>query len=118
MPANNGNLRYYPIGQLAATHHRWLPQRGVIDYAVSASAANGRSRAAASAGIAAASVARATVAAATPNFSGPSDTCYHGLVDDILTEKLAFDGGRIKVPKGPGLGVEVDEAKIEKSRMQ
>ena len=58
------------------------------------------------------------VAAGTPNFSGPSDTCYHGLVDDILTEKLAFDGGRIKVPNGPGLGVEVDEAKIEKYRMQ
>ena len=26
------------------------------------------------------------VAAATPNWSGPNDTCYHGLVDDILTE--------------------------------
>ncbi len=54
------------------------------------------------------------VAAATPNFSGPSDTCYHGLVDDILAEQLVFHDGKIKVPDGPGLGVEVDEAKLEK----
>ena len=58
------------------------------------------------------------VAAATPNFSGPSDTCYHGLVDDILAEQLVLRGGKIKVPDGPGLGVEVDEAKIEKYCMQ
>ena len=54
------------------------------------------------------------VAAATPNWSGPNDTCYHGLVDDILTEKLEFENGKIAVPEGPGLGVEVDEKKIEK----
>ena len=54
------------------------------------------------------------VAAATANFSGPSDTCYHGLTDDVLTAQLEFADGRIKVPDGPGLGVEVDEAKIEK----
>ena len=53
------------------------------------------------------------IAAATPNFSGPNDTCYHGLTDDVLTEPLQFENGRIRVPLGPGLGVEVDEAKIE-----
>ena len=58
------------------------------------------------------------VAAATPNFSGPSDTCYHGLVDDILTEPLQFGGGRLRVPDGPGLGVEVDEGKLEKYRVE
>lgn len=57
------------------------------------------------------------VAASTPNFSGPNDTCYHGLVDDVLVEKLKFDGGRIMVPTGPGLGVEVDEGKVEKYRV-
>ena len=56
------------------------------------------------------------VAASTPGFSGPSDTCYHGLVDDILTEQMRFKKGRLRVPTGPGLGVEVDEAKIEKYR--
>lgn len=57
------------------------------------------------------------VAASTPNFSGPSDTCYHGLVDDVLTAQLEFNDGKIKVPDGPGLGVEVDEAKIEKYKV-
>ena len=54
------------------------------------------------------------LAASTPNFSGPSDTCYHGLVDDVLTEPLVFRQGRIAVPDGPGLGVEVDEDKLER----
>ena len=54
------------------------------------------------------------LAASTPNFSGPSDTCYHGLVDDVLAEPLVFRGGRIAVPEGPGLGVEVDEDKLER----
>ena len=58
------------------------------------------------------------VAASTPGFSGPSDTCYHGLVDDILSEPWQFHGGRLRVPMGPGLGVEVDEAKVEKYRKE
>ena len=51
------------------------------------------------------------------NFSGPSDTCYHGLVDDVLSAKLLFANGRIKVPEAPGLGVEVDEQKVERYRI-
>ena len=54
------------------------------------------------------------LAASTPNFSGPSDTCYHGLVDDVLAEPLVFRQGRIAVPDGPGLGVDVDEEKLER----
>jgi len=54
----------------------------------------------------------AHIAAATPTFSGPSDTCYHGLIDDVLAEPLQFEGGRLRVPRGPGLGVEVDEEKV------
>jgi L-alanine-DL-glutamate epimerase-like enolase superfamily enzyme len=56
------------------------------------------------------------IAASTPNFSGPSDTCYHGLQDDILTEPLRFKGGKLAVPMGPGLGVQVDEAKVQRYR--
>ena len=59
----------------------------------------------------------AHLAAATPNFSGPNDTCYHGLTDDILTEPLTFENGSIRVPTEPGLGVEVDEDKIEAYRV-
>ncbi|MBI3946621.1 MAG: mandelate racemase/muconate lactonizing enzyme family protein [Armatimonadetes bacterium] len=54
----------------------------------------------------------AHVAAATPSFSGPNDTTYHGLADDILTERLVFREGRIRVPMAPGLGVAVDEEKV------
>ena len=57
------------------------------------------------------------VAASTPNFPGPNDTCYHGLVDDVLVEKLEIENGRIRVPTGVGLGVEVDESKVEKYRI-
>ncbi len=56
------------------------------------------------------------IAASTPNFSGPNDTCYHGLTDDVLVEPLTFEHGRIRVPLGAGLGVTVDEAKVAKYR--
>jgi muconate cycloisomerase len=32
--------------------------------------------------------------------------------DDIITESFAFEHGRVMVPDGPGLGVEVDEDKL------
>lgn len=54
------------------------------------------------------------IAAAVQNFSGPNDTCYHGLTDDIITKPLTFSGGAIHLPDGPGLGVDVDEAKLAK----
>tara|TARA_A100001037_G_C15078353_1_gene602916 strand:+ start:681 stop:971 length:291 start_codon:yes stop_codon:yes gene_type:complete len=41
----------------------------------------------------------------------------HGLVDDVLTEKLAFENRQTSVPDGPGLGVEVDELKLAKYRV-
>lgn len=36
------------------------------------------------------------------------------LVDDILKQPLGFASGHIDVPGGPGLGVEVDEAKVRR----
>ena len=56
------------------------------------------------------------IAACTPNWSGPNDTCYHGLTDDVLSSPLAFVNGQIRVPTAPGLGVEVDESKVERYR--
>lgn len=58
------------------------------------------------------------LAAGLPNFSGPNDTCYHGLTDDIITHPFKFENGKLKVPTNPGLGVEVDESKIEKYRLK
>ncbi len=36
--------------------------------------------------------------------------------DDIVTEPLEFAGGAVKVPHRPGLGVELDEEKVERYR--
>ena len=36
------------------------------------------------------------------------------LVEDILKTPLAFAGGHVSVPRGPGLGIEVDEAKVRR----
>ena len=36
------------------------------------------------------------------------------LVDDILKAPLAFERGHVTVPKGAGLGIEVDEAKVRR----
>jgi L-alanine-DL-glutamate epimerase-like enolase superfamily enzyme len=54
------------------------------------------------------------VVASSPNYPLANDCTYYGLVDDIITEPFAIRGGRMKVPRGPGLGVTVDEAKVKK----
>jgi L-alanine-DL-glutamate epimerase-like enolase superfamily enzyme len=36
------------------------------------------------------------------------------LTDDILKQPLSFAGGHVTVPAGPGLGIEVDEAKVRR----
>jgi glucarate dehydratase len=51
--------------------------------------------------------------AALPNLNFAADAHYHHLVDDIIVGgKMTYRGGRIAVPKGPGLGVEVDRDKL------
>ena len=44
---------------------------------------------------------------------GPSVAGIYYL-DDLITEPLRFEDGCVLVPDGPGLGVEVDEGKLEK----
>ncbi len=44
----------------------------------------------------------------------PIDSHYHHQLDDIITEPFQYKNGRMKVPKGPGLGVEIDRKKLEK----
>ncbi len=53
------------------------------------------------------------IAASMPNCSLAIDTIYHQHSDDILCERIPFRNGRAAVPTGPGLGVEVDLAKLE-----
>jgi len=51
--------------------------------------------------------------AALPNMSFAADAHYHHLLDDIIVGgKLKYVDGEIALPRGPGLGVEVDRDKL------
>ena len=52
--------------------------------------------------------------AALPNLSFAADAHYHHLTGDILRGgKMRYVDGKIALPKGPGLGIELDRAKLE-----
>jgi L-Ala-D/L-Glu epimerase / N-acetyl-D-glutamate racemase len=57
------------------------------------------------------------VVASTPNFPLANDCTYYGLTDDIIAPLHVIERGRMNVPEGPGLGVNVDEAKVKKYRV-
>lgn len=51
--------------------------------------------------------------AAVPNLAFAADAHYHHLKDDIIAGgKMKYEGGAIRVPEGPGLGVELDRGKL------
>ncbi|HYO07898.1 MAG TPA: enolase C-terminal domain-like protein [Tepidisphaeraceae bacterium] len=53
--------------------------------------------------------------AVLPNLSFAADAHYHHLSDDVIAGgKLAYENGSIRVPDGPGLGVTLDRAKVER----
>jgi glucarate dehydratase len=53
-------------------------------------------------------------AASTPYLSHAIDSHYHHQVDDIIKSPFVYEKGRMKVPEGPGLGVEIDDRKLQK----
>jgi L-alanine-DL-glutamate epimerase-like enolase superfamily enzyme len=57
------------------------------------------------------------VVASTPAFSLANDCTYYGLEDDIIAPLHRIERGFMAVPEGPGLGVNVDEKKVEKYRV-
>jgi L-alanine-DL-glutamate epimerase-like enolase superfamily enzyme len=57
------------------------------------------------------------LAAATPNFSLANDCTYYGLVDDVLSQPFQIQHGRLSVPTEPGLGINVDLAKVRKYQL-
>jgi L-Ala-D/L-Glu epimerase len=61
-------------------------------------------------------VAAAHIAAATPCVTWPSPHTY--LADTILTEPFEPDGLLLRVPEGPGFGVQLDPYKVEKYRVE
>jgi L-Ala-D/L-Glu epimerase len=57
------------------------------------------------------------VVASSPGFTLANDCTYYGLTDDIITPLHRIERGYMDVPGGPGLGVNVDEAKLLKHRI-
>ena len=54
------------------------------------------------------------LAAATPNLDYACDTHYPWRREDVIAgSPLRFSSGSIRVPDAPGLGVELDRAKLE-----
>ena len=48
-----------------------------------------------------------------PNLRFAADAHYHHLTDDLIKGgKMAYRGGAIRLPSGPGLGIELDEDKL------
>lgn len=51
--------------------------------------------------------------AVLPNLTFAADAHYHHLMDDIIVGgKMTYDDGAIRVPDGPGLGIELDHKKV------
>ncbi|WP_127581527.1 enolase C-terminal domain-like protein [Paenibacillus koleovorans] len=51
--------------------------------------------------------------AVVPNLAFAADAHYHHLVDDLIVGgKMGYENGAIRVPDGPGLGVELDREKL------
>ncbi|MYW65630.1 glucarate dehydratase [Streptomyces sp. SID8379] len=53
------------------------------------------------------------VAATVPNLHHACDSHYPWQSEDVLTERLTFRDGKVAVSDAPGLGVELDRAKVE-----
>ncbi|WP_210574485.1 glucarate dehydratase family protein [Streptomyces sp. GESEQ-4] len=52
------------------------------------------------------------VASTVPNLHHACDSHYPWQSEDVLTERLTFEGGKVAVPDTPGLGVELDHDKL------
>jgi len=52
--------------------------------------------------------------AANPHLTHAVDSHYHHQLDDVITEPFVYRNGQMKVPDGPGFGVELDRNKLEK----
>jgi len=64
-------------------------------------------------GLGPALAARLQLAAATRNLESSHECAYYQLHEDVLIERLPISDGMIPVPQGPGLGIEIDRARLE-----
>lgn len=53
-------------------------------------------------------------AATTPGVSHPYDSHYHHQTEDVITQPFRFENGGLRVPDGPGLGVELDQKQLKR----
>ena len=60
----------------------------------------------------------AHLGAVLPFAQWPTITCLNNYSDILLTQPLTIQGGYLKVPDGPGLGVEVNEGALARYTMQ
>jgi muconate cycloisomerase len=58
------------------------------------------------------------MAAAVPSLAWGVSLTSQYLAEDVLVRPLAFTRGHAQVPEGPGLGVEVDEARVNRFAVQ
>jgi L-alanine-DL-glutamate epimerase-like enolase superfamily enzyme len=59
----------------------------------------------------------AHLGAVLPFAQWPSVNCLNNYADDLLAEPLAIQGGFVRVPDQPGLGVTIDEQALARYRM-
>lgn len=55
--------------------------------------------------------------ATTPTINLPPDSVYYAWDDYVLKDPLTIENGSMPVPEGPGLGIEVDQQKVEQYRL-
>jgi glucarate dehydratase len=53
------------------------------------------------------------LACSIPNLTYAIDSHYHDQLDDVITEPWVYRGGRFELPRGVGLGVELDRDKVD-----
>ena len=59
--------------------------------------------------------AQAHLGASVPNLEYPGDAAGAQLyLDDVVKDRVQYENGYLLVPKGPGLGMELDERQLEK----
>jgi L-alanine-DL-glutamate epimerase-like enolase superfamily enzyme len=54
------------------------------------------------------------VMATLPNLTDGNQTHHQLLAEDILTKPFVFEHGKLRVPSGPGLGVELDSDQVDR----
>ena len=59
----------------------------------------------------------AHLGAVLPFAQWPAVNCMNNYADDLLVEPLTVQGGTVKVPEAPGIGIEVDEGALTRFRM-